>query len=333
MFESKYVYKYLGAIAVLGFASYYGNRIKRGMSNKDENDELIKKYLLNESPLYGMNRPKLWIHSKYEINARFQSRNSTDLNQPYLHQTIKTIINHCGNDFNVCLIDDETFSKLIPDWDVNLSTLSEPFRTYFREVGMLQLLYIYGGVVVANSFICMKNLLPMYASTSESHPVFVEEINRTTQGNSAGFVPGMQMMSARKACPVIRELVETLQKRNKSNHFSNESKFVGNTAKTLREKNISLVDGRMIGIKTVKGKQILLDDLMSEDFLDLDPAAYGIQIPADEVLVRSKYQWLAYLSTEELMKTKIILAKYLKASIVDSTNECKTSEIMSVTSI
>ena len=186
---------------------------------------------------------------------------------------------------------------------------------------------------MANSFICMKNLLPMYASTSESHPVFVEEINRTTQGNSAGFVPGMQMMSARKACPVIRELVETLQKRNKSNHFSNESKFVGNTAKTLREKNISLVDGRMIGIKTVKGKQILLDDLMSEDFLDLDPAAYGIQIPADEVLVRSKYQWLAYLSTEELMKTKIILAKYLKASIVDSTNECKTSEIMSVTSI
>jgi hypothetical protein len=337
MFESKYVYKYLGAIAVLGFASYYGNRIKQGMSNKDENDELIRKYLLNESPLYGMNRPKLWIHSKYEINARFQGRNSTDLNQPYLHQTIKTIINHCGNDFNVCLIDDETFSKLIPDWDVNLSSLSEPFRTYFREVGMLQLLYIYGGVVVANSFICMKNLLPMYASTSESHPVFVEEINRTTQGNSAGFVPGMQMMSARKACPVIRELIETLQKRNKSNHFSSESKFVGNTAKILREKidanKASLVDGRMIGIKTVKGKQILLDDLMSEDFLDLDPAAYGIQIPADEVLIRSKYQWLAYLSTEELMKTKIILAKYLKASIVDSTNEYKTSEIMSVTSI
>ena len=75
--------------------------------------KLIEQYLLNDSPLYGYNRPKIWIHSKYELNARkwkdFQSRNSTDLNQPYIHATIKTIINHCGNDFNVCLIDDESF--------------------------------------------------------------------------------------------------------------------------------------------------------------------------------------------------------------------------------
>ena len=37
--ESKYIYKYLGAIAVIGLASYYGNRIKQGLANKDENDE------------------------------------------------------------------------------------------------------------------------------------------------------------------------------------------------------------------------------------------------------------------------------------------------------
>jgi hypothetical protein len=90
----------------------------------------------------------------------------------------------------------------------------------------------------------------------------------------------------------------------------------------------------MVGIKTTKGKRILLDDLMSEDFLDLECGAYGIVIPADEVLSRSKYQWLAYLSTRELMKTKMVLTKYLKASIVDSSNEYFASkEIKSVTSI
>ena len=68
-------------------------------------------------------------------------------------------------------------------------------------------------------------------------------------------------------------------------------------------------------------RQILIDDLMSEDFIDLDKNAYGIAIPADEVLARSKFQWLAYLSTAELMKTKSIITKYLQASIVDSTNE------------
>jgi len=342
MFESKNVYKYLGAIAVLGFASYYGNRIKQGMSNKDENDELIRKYLLNESPLYGMNKPKLWIHSKYEINARswknFQSRNTTDLNQPYLHQTIKTIINHCGNDFNVCLIDDETFSKLIPDWDVNLATLSEPFRSNFREVGMLQLLYIYGGVVLPNSFICMKNVVTLYNEmVSNQRPFFAEEINHTTSNGI--FVPGMQIMGAQKACPVIQEIINDLKQRNKSNHFSGESKFVGKTSQLLRSKieagKATLIDGRLVGIKTMKGKSILLDDLMSDDFLDLDSNAYGIVIPADEVLSRSKYQWLAYLSINELMKTKMVLTKYLKASIVDSCNEYfKSSNLeKSVTSI
>ena len=343
MFESKYIYKYLGAIAVLGFASYYGNQIKQKMSNNDENDELIRKYLLNESPLYGMNRPKLWIHSKYEINARswkdFQSRNSTDLNQPYLHQTIKTIINCCGNDFNICLIDDETFSKLIPDWDVNLATLSEPFRSNFREVGMLQLLYIYGGVVLPNSFICMKNVAPLYKDMlAQSKPFFAEEINLTSASSAGAFVPGMQVMGAQKACPTIRELITVLKQRNKSNHFSNEAKFTGQTSQLLNAKvnagKATILDGRLIGIKSKGGKRILLDDLMGEDFLDLDCGAYGIVVPADEVLSRSKHQWLAYLSTRELMKTKIILVKYLKASIVDTSNEYFASkEVKSVTSI
>lgn len=343
MFESKYIYKYLGAIAVLGFASYYGNQIKQKMSNNDENDELIRKYLLNESPLYGMNRPKLWIHSKYEINARswkdFQSRNSTDLNQPYLHQTIKTIINCCGNDFNICLIDDETFSKLIPDWDVNLATLSEPFRSNFREVGMLQLLYIYGGVVLPNSFICMKNVAPLYKEMlAQSKPFFAEEINHSTGSNGTAFVPGMQVMGAQKACPTIKELITVLKQRNKSNHFSNEAKFTGQTSQLLNAKvnagKATILDGRMVGIKSKGGKRILLDDLMGEDFLDLDCGAYGIVVPADEVLSRSKHQWLAYLSTHELMKTKIILVKYLKASIVDTSNEYFASkEIKSVTTL
>jgi hypothetical protein len=146
-------------------------------------------------------------------------------------------------------------------------------------------------------------------------------------------------MGAQKACPIIKGIINDLKIRNKSNHFSTESKFTGQTSQMLRlvieSGKATLVDGRMVGIKTTKGKRILLDDLMSEDFLDLDPNAYGIVIPADEVLSRSKYQWLAYLSTRELMKTKMVLTKYLKASIVDNTNEYffGAKEVKSVTSI
>ena len=46
--------------------------------------------------------------------------------------------------------------KLLPNWDVELSTLPEPLKTNYRYLGMAQLIYVYGGLTVPNSFLCMK---------------------------------------------------------------------------------------------------------------------------------------------------------------------------------
>ena len=44
----------------------YSDKIKSFMGSGEESDyDIIRKYLLNDSPLYGKSRPKLWIHSKY----------------------------------------------------------------------------------------------------------------------------------------------------------------------------------------------------------------------------------------------------------------------------
>ena len=114
MFESKNLYYYIFAFSVIAISGYFAKKFKSNFEDSHDEYELIKKYLLNDSPLYGYNKPKIWIHTKYETNARkwksFYSRTSNDLNEPYIHLTIKTIINHCSNDFNVCLIDDDTFS-------------------------------------------------------------------------------------------------------------------------------------------------------------------------------------------------------------------------------
>lgn len=326
MFDKKYAYHYLFAIGAIGVASYFGDKIKQGLSSNDAENELIRKYLLNESPLYGMNRPKLWIHSTYEKNARqwkdFYSRNTTDLNQPYIHLTIKSIINHCGADFNICLIDDETFSKLIPTWEVNMATLSEPHKSTYRDVGMLQLLYLYGGIIVPNSFICMQNLAPLLAE----QPFVTEMVNRSCNNASSNqnFMPSIKFMGAKKGCPIIQKMLAE-NKVDVNRHFTTEPIFLGNIQQWLYNEvnagSMQLVNGKRIGTKTSKGKQILLEDLMSENFLDLDKDAYGIYIPAEEVLARRKYQWLAYLSSEEVLKTNPVIIKYLKSSAVDAVNE------------
>lgn len=340
MFDRKYAYQYLAAVFVIGIASYFGDKIKQGLTSNDAENEMIRQYLLNESPLYGMNRPKLWIHTSYEKNARqwkdFYTRNSTDLNQPYIHIIIKSIINHCGGDFNICLIDDESFTRLLPDWKVNMLSVPTPLRSVYREYGMMRLLHLYGGITVPNSFICLKSLKPIYENCSEGNPCVGEEVNRTVR--YINFSPSMKFVCARKGCPVIREFIEYLDARTANTFLSSEAEFLGLSQKWLSEKihagTIEQINGKSMGVKTTRGKPILLEDLMSEDYLDLDKDAYGIYVPADEVLKRTKYQWLAQLSSAEVMKTNIVIVKHLKASIVDTTNEYFTNkEIKSVAAI
>ena len=346
IFTSKNASYYLVTFVILAASSYLIGKYVQAFEPNDEYD-MIRKYLLNDSPLYGYNRPKLWIHTKYEINSRrwkdFYSRNTTDLNQPYIHLTIKTIIDHCGDDFNVCLIDDDSFSKLLPSWDVNLATMAEPMREHFRELGLCQLILFYGGMVVPNSMVCLRNLKDFYDTACTLNQPFVcENINRNTnclkQKQKMLFVPDLYFFGAAKNDQTMLELVEYLKKRNKSVHFSSEADFVGDTSQwclsKIDQQKMTLVGGELVGVKTEDRKTIVLEDLMEEGFLKMHKNAVGVYIPADEILRRPKYQWFAVLPSEQILSSNMIISKYLAASIVDTTSEYhKSSEIKSVVSI
>jgi hypothetical protein len=256
--------------------------------------------------------------------------------------TIKTIINHCGKDFNICLIDDDSFSKLLPSWDIDLPTVAEPHKSYYRELGMLKLVYYYGGIVVPNSFLCTKSLKPLWQdAVNEKTPFLCEKLNRTVakdNGANPLFIPSICFMGAKKNDETIKELIEYLKHRNLSPHFSSEPRFTGDTSNwcmdAVKQGKMKVVGGEQIGIKTQTGKPILLEELMEENYLDLVKSPYGIYIPADEILRRPKFQWFAAISSEEVFKTNAIIAKHLKASIVDSNSEYITpTTIKSVVSI
>lgn len=346
MFDTSNIFHYLIAFSIIVGSSYFANKYKASFETNDDY-ELIKKYLLNDSPLYGYNRPKLWIHTKYEVNSRmwksFYSRNTTDLNQPYIHLTVKTIINHCGNDFNICLIDDEAFSKLIPSWDINLSTIAEPKRTEFRKLGLLKLVYYYGGMVVPNSFLCLKNLKGFYEEGVMNDKPFVCEnvnytVNMSKHHNKMLFIPDMFIFGALKNSETIKEVIEYLKLRSQSPHFTSEMDFLGDTQEwfiqAIQDQKMNLMGGELVGVKTRTRKPVIIDDLMEENFLDLNTNTYGIYIPENEILKRIKYQWFAVMNSNEILDTRIIIAKYLKASLVDSASEyTKNTTIQTVTSI
>lgn len=347
MMEMKNMWKYVALIAVVGVAGYYSDKIKQYFDIKEADEyELIKKYLLNDSPLYGYNKPKIWIHTKYDLNARkwrdFQSRNTNELNQPYIHITIKSIINHCANDFHICLIDDNTFRKLIPSWDMDLTMVAEPLKSQYRQLGIAQLIYYYGGVCVPNSFLCTRNLKGLYEEGIRDNKPFVcEAVNRTTnlqQGVDASnrlFIPSTYFMGAKKNDLVLLEYIEYLKQRSSSGHFTSEYEFVGDSSigclGSARLGKMNVIDGKYIGIKTVKRRPVLIEDLLEENYLGLEPDIYGIYIPEQDVLTRPKYQWFAVLNTQELLKSNLFIARHMKTSIIDST--VGSSEIKSMITI
>lgn len=321
---------YIFAAGLVILASFVANKYKQTFSTEHSKDEyeMVKQYLLNDSPLYGYNRPKIWIHSKYEINARkwqnFQSRNSTDLNQPYLYLTIQSIINHCGNDFHVCLIDDETFQKLIPTWDIDIRNLADPMKSHIRSIGMMELVYYYGGIVLPNSFLCTHSLIDLY----HSDRAFVcENVNRYVniykEKHRNLFIPDIEIMGAPKNCEFVKQFADFLKNEILHGHFHMENDFLGSKNQfcidQIHNGNIRLIQGEHIGIKTRHGKQIVIDDLMEESFLDIDSdSIYGIQIPSDDILRRTKYQWFAILPVKDILESNIILSKFFKVSMIDS---------------
>jgi hypothetical protein len=270
---------------------------KRLREEDTDNYETIQKYLLDDESLAKSKKPILWIHVPREYNTRnwlsFGSRSSYELNIPYLHLTVETIIKRCEESFTICIIDDFTFKKLIPNWSIDLSAISAPLLSNIRILGQLRLLELYGGVICPVSFLCFKDLIDFY----DKQDMFVCE----THGSH------FQFAGAKKDCHILKQVIELAQRSvSLSAHEFNKilNQFV------YTSKKIRLVEGVRIGTKSIDDTDILVDDLMSNDYLKLYEGCSGILIPMDELLNRRKYEWFNRLSKRQVLESNTILGNY-----------------------
>lgn len=309
-------------LLVLGFLYRRFEEKLMREENKD-NYEAIQKYLLDDVTLGKSKKPILWIHVPYEYNSRkwlsFGSRSSFDLNQPYLYLTVRSIIKHCDQSFTICIFDDNSFQKLIPGWNIDMSRLSDPILCNMRVLGMMKLLYIYGGMMCPISFLCMRDLSGLYAKGTRENKMFVcETIDRNSTSVRMNFYPSISFCGAPKECEMIAKLCNYIEVVSSHDHTA-ESKFLGQyerwCMKNVGEGRINLIEGVEIGTKTIDDKQIILDDLMSNHYLDLYKGTYGILIPSNELLSRLQYGWFVRSSPRQVLESDTIIGNYLLLSI------------------
>jgi hypothetical protein len=316
------IVNYLFAFVIItSIGMLYDRYLKKyDLDSTENNEKLIKHYLLNDGT---NNKPILWVHTKNEINGRnwisFNSRNSKEVNQGYIEMCINSIMKHCSKSFKICLINDESFSKLLPSWAIDLNKLADPIKSHVRQLALIKLLHSYGGLCLPNSTIILKDLKPLLDTFLKDKDFFsVESLSRNKSADSLKFIPSIKIMGARKNSLSAKKISEYTQIQISKDN-TNEMDFVGNIDIKLfdmfKKNEINVMDAELFGIKDSSGKEILIDDLMSSLPIKLNDECYCIVIPKDELLKRTKYNWFVRLNKNQIIKTDNNISNYLIYSL------------------
>jgi len=300
---------------------------KNSIFSEEKTYEYLQNYILKESSIPSSKKPIMWIHVPYEYNSRhwesFGSRSSLNLNQPYLYLTVKSIIKNCDDSFTICLIDDKSFEKLLPDFNIDMSLLPDPILSYVRKLSLAKLIYNYGGFIVPISFLCFKNLEKLFNKGTKHDRMFIgENIDSNITSTTLDFYPNIGLMGAEKKNETVKELIDFMQ-RTISSDYTAEVDFLGDFNRWCNTRvnngKINLIDGSLIGTKTLDDTPVLVENLLGEDYINYYNDMYGIWIPSAMILKRTYYNWFARMSAEQVLNGNFILAKYiLLASAPDS---------------
>lgn len=319
----KYI-NYISSFLILLGIGYIYEKLKINKIHNTNNTDydLVSKYLLNDIKNYDL--PFIWIYIDNYKNARnwesFKSRTNNELNTPYIDLTIQTIVNKCKNHFNICLLNDDSFKTLLPNWNIDINRVSDPIKTKCRELGIARVLYKYGGIYLPPGFVCIKNLQELYEMQIYSNKLFVGEfLNDMVNPESVCYYPSNKMMIANKNCNILNEYIEYLEHLiSKDNtHESIFLKSIGYYLnKNIAENKINLIPAEYIGVRDTNKNKITLDHLFDNEKVELHNNCYGIYINSCELLKRKKYNWFCYLSLEEILNVNNYICDKLREHLL-----------------
>lgn len=318
----------LGSVLILTTLYVYKSSLKKNVICEDSIEsrqqcefEKLKTHLLENSSLSRCNKPIIWIHLDFQQNARqyinFASKNSKELNMPYILLCIKTIVDNCSDSFHVVIMDNSSFQHLIPGWNIEVSNLSDPLRTKYIDLAKLNVLKNFGGVFVPPSFVCKKDIYDLYYKNCiYNKNIMTFEFPSNYSGINSKFVPKIDFIGSQKNNNKLNSIIQEYEY-SLSKDYTDESEFKGTMSRILMDHcdNVSVLDGKLICTKDTKSKVIIIDDLMEMKKLNLCSNHYGLYIPANDLKRRNKFNWMLYISPMEVLESKTFIGKYLSQSI------------------
>jgi hypothetical protein len=239
-----------------------------------------------------------------------------------MYLCIRSIVEQCGGSFNVVLVDDAAFQRLLPTWTIQVQNMPSPLKQHLRDLAMAKVLHKYGGVTVPASFICLRDLKPVFSSLLKGagKTMFAGEfVARNSASAAAAFFPDSALMGCTKESPVMQQYIAYLEPLV-TGDYTNEYEFLGQNDRWLYKQlvssppQMSMLCGTLIGTKTADGRPVVIEELLGEEDVDFAKGAYGIYVPADQILNRLAFQWFARLSPRQVLTSNTVVGKYLLLS-------------------
>jgi hypothetical protein len=316
---------YIGMVVAITTMGILFKRYQRKYELDPElkGNDLVKKFLLNEEMIYG--KPSLWIHISKDLNSRnwesFCARSSVKKNKPYIQVCIESVIKYNDDHFNIFIINDESFSKLLEDWNIVVSNIPDPLKSRARTLGMCKILYKFGGMCLPRSFLSTCKIKNLYLEGVRHNKMFCgEDLNNSTSQINEEFLANNKVMGCMKFCSEMKEYINYLHNLMEKD-YTEESKLLGRDRKWLQiecdKYNINLINGRLLGIKDKYNEYVGVEDLLGESLLTFDSNKSGIYLDEDQISSRTKYGWFDKLSKEELFKSNTVIGDKMLLSVAE----------------
>ena len=269
-------------IILIVYAKKYYDRCDYINAFKNETIHLEDHFFTSIDRINYSSKRKLWIHIP----------NKDGKENGYILLCIKSIIDHCGQNYNIILFNDQDLGLLL--------NTEEPINTLTpekRSILLLALIYEYGGVLMPRNMFLSSSIKPI-----DNNKFFVSKIyNQNKSVSMSDYIYSTELMGSNKYNPILLEYI---------NKIKTEPILTFNDD-LLKSMDIPYIDPKLIGCQDIKGEKITLEDLMLDKSIDLVSNIIGIIIPHNELTRRPKYNWYCELSPSDVLTTHVFISKFM----------------------
>lgn len=266
------------------------------------NHDYDKKVLLMNNHIVNSIKPNIWVLIPNNENSRnwesFGSRKTKNLNAPFVNICIDSIIEHCHNSFNINIIKDDSFSEYIPEWKYDIKNAPYLEKVKLRKLGLVKLVYYYGGLIIPCSFKCEKDLIDLYGEA-----ISFELPNKSINNNVNEFLPSIDFFGAKKNNTLLQKLIS---------NYELEENIVTNKIGNILQSRVVVIDGKYIGTKNKNNDVVYVENLFKQPNLMNYGERYGVLLPFDDLIKKSKYSWFSRLNKTQIQDSKLNICRILK---------------------